>query len=125
MTTRQRRTVGILFFGDVEVLDFCGPFEVFSVVRPVGVHDDEARLFDAVTVAETASIVSARHGLRVKPDHTLKDHPPLDILVVPGGRGTRKEMRNEVLLAWIRAQDSHTDHQRLHRSLFAGGTSGS
>lgn len=61
--------------------------------------DDEARLFDKVTVAETASIVSARHGLKVKPDYTIKGHPPLDILVVPGGRGTRKEMQNEALLA--------------------------
>jgi hypothetical protein len=63
MTTPKRRTVGILICDDVEVLDFCGPFEAFSVARPVGVHDDEARLFDAVTVAETAAVVSARHGL--------------------------------------------------------------
>ena len=107
--TTKRRTVGILIFDDVEVLDFCGPFEVFSVARPVGLHDDEARLFDAVTVAETASTISARHSLKVEPDYTIKDHPPLDILVVPGGRGTRKEMHNKALLAWIEAQHSHTE----------------
>jgi transcriptional regulator GlxA family with amidase domain len=107
--TAKRRTVGILIFNDVEVLDFCGPFEVFSVARPVGLHDDEARLFDAVTVAETAATVSARRGLKIEPDYTIKDHPPLDILVVPGGRGTRKEMHNKALLAWIEAQDSRTE----------------
>lgn len=109
MTRLKRRVVGILIFDDVEVLDFCGPFEVFSVARPVGSHDDEARLFDAVTVSETARTVSARHGLKVEPDYTIQNHPPLDILVVPGGRGTRKEMHNSALLAWIEAQDRRTE----------------
>ncbi len=106
---QTHRTVGILIFDDVEVLDLCGPFEVFSVARPVGSNNDEARLFDAVTIGETARTVSARHGLRVEPAHTIHNHPPLDILVVPGGRGTRKEMYNGALLAWTRAQDNRTE----------------
>jgi len=109
MTSTKRRTVGILVFDDVEVLDFCGPFEVFSVARPVGIHDDAAQLFSAVTIAETAHTVSARHGLKVEPDYTIEDHPLLNILVVPGGRGTRREMHNSALLAWIEAQDSRTE----------------
>ena len=97
-----RRRVGILIFPDVEVLDFCGPFEVFSAARL-----DEARRreepspYEVVLVAETRDVVVATGGLKVVPDHTPEDCPPLDVLVVPGGWGTRREMANEALLAWV------------------------
>lgn len=102
-------TVGILIFDDVEVLDFCGPFEVFSVARPVGVHDDAARLFTAVTIAQEEKIITCRGGLLVKPHATIENHPPLDILVVPGGQGTRRERHNQRLLDWIARQDQQTE----------------
>jgi transcriptional regulator GlxA family with amidase domain len=98
----NRKWVGILVFPDVEVLDFCGPFEVFSVTRL-----DEARRreepspFEVFLVAETDGVVKATGGLRVVPDHTLATCPPLDILVVPGGWGTRREISNRRLLDWI------------------------
>lgn len=98
----NRRRVGILIFPNVEVLDFCGPFEVFSVTRL-----DEARRreepspFEVVLVAERPETVIATGGLKVTPDHTLDDCPPLDVLVVPGGWGTRAEIGNRRLLEWI------------------------
>ena len=104
MGERRRRTVGILTFDDVEVLDFCGPFEVFSVARPHGENADEARLFDVLTIAEERRIIRCRGGLLVQPHHTIADHPPLDLLVVPGGQGTRRERLNGRLLDWIAAQ---------------------
>lgn len=106
MTTASTpvQTVGILIFDDVEVLDFAGPFEVFSIARPAGVTDDEARLFRAVTIAEEDRLITCRGGLLVQPHHTLDDHPPLDILVVPGGQGTRRERTNARVLDWIAAQ---------------------
>ena len=97
-----RRRVGILIFPDVEVLDFCGPFEVFSVARL-----DEARRreepspYDVILVAQGSEVVVASGGLKVVPDHTLEDCPPLDVLMVPGGWGTRREIINERLIAWI------------------------
>jgi transcriptional regulator GlxA family with amidase domain len=107
----QRKRVGILVFPGVEVLDFCGPFEVFSVTRL-----DEARRreepspFEVSLVAETEGVVTATGGLRVVPDHTLATCPPLDILVVPGGWGTRAEIKNRRLLDWIveRAREVET-----------------
>jgi transcriptional regulator GlxA family with amidase domain len=96
------RRVGILIFPDVEVLDFCGPFEVFSTTRL-----DEARRreepspYEVALVAERPDIVVATGGLKVLPDRTLEDGPDLDVLVVPGGWGTRREMQNDRLLAWI------------------------
>ena len=78
----NRKRVGIVVFPDVEVLDFCGPFEV-------------------VLVAETEGVVKATGGLRVVADHGLGTCPSLDILVVPGGWGTRNEISNRRLLDWI------------------------
>jgi transcriptional regulator GlxA family with amidase domain len=97
-----RRKVGILVFPEVEVLDFCGPFEVFSVTR----LDEERRRLDpspyeVLIIAENPGVVVAAGGLKVVPDHTLDDCPPLDVLVVPGGWGTRREMMNDRLIAWI------------------------
>src|SRR5215210_5381600 len=97
MTTT--RTLAILIFDDVEVLDFGGPFEVFSVANRFA----DPQAFHVVTVAESAGPVRARGGLSVNPDRTLADCPPPDILLVPGGQGTRREMHNPAVVAWVRA----------------------
>lgn len=97
-----RRTVGILVFADVEVLDFCGPFEVFSAARlDEGRRREEPSPYEVVLVAEAADVVVATGGLKVVPDHTPGDCPPLDVLVVPGGWGVRREIDNGQLIAWI------------------------
>jgi transcriptional regulator GlxA family with amidase domain len=97
------RTVGILIFPDVEILDFCGPFEVFaSATYPAARNGgEEVRLFTVFTVAERPEVVRCRGGLLVQPNHTLDDHPPLDLVVIPGGYGTRREQTNPVVLDWI------------------------
>lgn len=98
----ERRIVGIVIFPEVEVLDFCGPYEVFAVTRL-----DEARRreepspFQVLLVAEQAEAVTTSGGMRVLPDCTLTDCPPLDILVVPGGWGTRRQIENKTLIDWI------------------------
>ena len=103
------RTVGILIFDEVEVLDFCGPFEVFSVSRPDGVKGDEDRLFQVFTVAEEDKTIKCRGGLLVEPHYTINDVPPLDLIVVPGGQGTRRERHNQTLLDWIETQNKQTE----------------
>jgi transcriptional regulator GlxA family with amidase domain len=102
----QPRNVGILIFPDVEILDFCGPFEVFaSATLPAATEGGpETRLFEVFTVAERPQVVACRGGLLVQPNHTLEDHPPLDLVVVPGGYGTRREQENPVVLDWIARQ---------------------
>jgi transcriptional regulator GlxA family with amidase domain len=97
-----RRKVGIPVFGEVEVLDFCGPFEVFSTTRlDESRRREEPSPYEVVLVAEARDVVVASGGLKVVPDLTLEDCPPLDVLVVPGGWGTRREIGNARLLAWI------------------------
>ena len=100
----HKLNVGILMFDGVEVLDFAGPFEVFSTARPAGEHSDAAQLFTVVTIAEEDKIITCRGGLLVKPHATIEHHPPLDILVVPGGQGTRRERHNQRILDWIAQQ---------------------
>lgn len=92
------RTLAILIFDDVEVLDFCGPFEVFSVAN----RFTDQTAFNVLTVAEKVGPVVTRGGLNVNPHHRLADCPPPNILLVPGGLGTRKEMHNPALIEWIR-----------------------
>ena len=99
----NRKRVGIVVFPDVEVLDFCGPFEVFSVTRlNEQARRDEPSPFEVLLVAEQAGTTVTTGGMKVTPDHTLETCPPLDILVVPGGWGTRAEIKNPRLLAWIK-----------------------
>ena len=92
------RTLAILIFDDVEVLDFCGPFEVFSVAN----YFDSTPAFRVLTVAEKPGPVAARNGLSVNPHVDLARCPSPDILLVPGGQGTRREIDNASLIKWIR-----------------------
>jgi transcriptional regulator GlxA family with amidase domain len=106
----DRKRVGILVFPDVEVLDFCGPFEVFSVTRlNEERRRDEPSPFAPVLVAETTDVVTATGGLKVVPDYSIDDCPPLAILVVPGGWGTRTEIKNRRLLDWIAKRASEVE----------------
>lgn len=97
------RRAGILIFDDVEVLDFCGPFEVLASAA-TGERGAQERLFEVVTVAPAAGMVTCRGGLLVQPHHDFATCPPLDIVVIPGGFGTRREIANPVVTDWIRAQ---------------------
>jgi transcriptional regulator GlxA family with amidase domain len=115
----EQQTVGILIFDEVEILDFCGPFEVFSSAVPAGAHGHATahRFYQAVTIAEDARTVRCRGGLLVQPNHTIDDHPALDILLVPGGYGTDQVVENPRLLDWVKRQDEHT---RLTTSVCTG-----
>lgn len=98
--------VGILVFDNVEVLDFAGPFEVFSRARLMpGVESrrsEESAPFQVFTVAKSHAPVSATGGLQVIPGCTFTDAPRIDLLVVPGGFGTRPLLQDQETLDWIR-----------------------
>lgn len=102
----RKLAVGIILFDDVEVLDFAGPFEVFSRTRlEPGVESrrsDASAPFRPFTVAATADPVVATGGLRVLPDYTFDAAPAIDILVVPGGFGTRRLIDDAGVLHRIR-----------------------
>jgi transcriptional regulator GlxA family with amidase domain len=110
MTTRStaRRTVGILIFDGVEVLDFAGPFEVFAGALPAGEVDDQALFFKVVTIATELRLIDCAGGLLVQPHFSLENHPPLDILVIPGGN-VGPMLRNRGLLDWIVREDKQVE----------------
>ena len=102
----SKLSVGIFIFDDVEVLDFAGPFEVFSRTRTVAGADsrrtDDSAPFEVFTVARSRDAITAIGGLKVIPHFAWSDAPAIDILVVPGGFGTRALLTDAAALAWIR-----------------------
>ncbi len=100
MNKRQWR-VGIFLFDDVEVLDFAGPFEVFSVTE----IENDQQPFVVETVSEKGNLVIATNGLKVQPDYSFDNVPRFDILIIPGGLGAReREMYNDNVINWITNQ---------------------
>lgn len=103
----DKRNVGILVFDEVEVLDFAGPYEVFSRTRLApGVESRrslEQAPFHVFTVARSSEPINATGGMRVIPDHSFATAPRIDILVVPGGFGTRPLLQDSEILAWIQS----------------------
>ncbi|MEO0583507.1 MAG: DJ-1/PfpI family protein [Bacteroidota bacterium] len=93
----MKQNVGILLFDDVEVLDFAGPFEVFSVTSQLQDHT----LFDVFTVGKTTAPVRAINGLSVNPTYDFAHCPPIDILIVPGGDGTKAVIQDNEILTWV------------------------
>jgi transcriptional regulator GlxA family with amidase domain len=94
------KQLGILIFDDVEVLDFAGPFEVFSVANQLSGYT----LLEVQTFSITTLPIRARNGLQVLPDHSITSIPTLDYLVLPGGDGTKKIIQNGSFIQEIKQQ---------------------
>jgi transcriptional regulator GlxA family with amidase domain len=101
----MKKTVGILIFHEVEVLDLAGPFEVFGITE---IDGDKG--FQVWTISEKDELIRARNGLQVKANFTFQNCPALDILIVPGGYGAEKiEIHNAVTLDWIATQNQRVE----------------
>ena len=96
--------VGILIYPDVEVLDFAGPYEVFTTASRVAARDFACEPFNVFSVAQNKSAIRARAGLTVVPDYSFEDCPKIDILIIPGGV-VEAEMNNPTVLEWIKNAD--------------------
>jgi transcriptional regulator GlxA family with amidase domain len=120
------KTIGILLFDDVEELDFVGPWEVFSSTTQHLFPDDQV-----VTIAQQSRPIRCAKGLRVLPDFDFTNAPPLDVVLVPGGQGTRREVSNQTLMGWLREVGQNckwvtsvcTGALLLHEAGFAKGRS--
>ncbi|WP_316863428.1 DJ-1/PfpI family protein [uncultured Cohaesibacter sp.] len=94
--------IGILIFDDVEELDFVGPWEVFSMSNLVGEKLlNKKDIHRMSLISEHDRTVRCAKGMRVLPDRTIAETQALDVLLVPGGQGTRSEVDNPVLIDWI------------------------
>lgn len=97
----MNRTIGIVLFEDAEELDWAGPWEVLTA----GAKDGDR----VVTVAEHDGLIRCAKGLRVAADHTFESCPPLDVILVPGGLGSRVEMKNPAMLEFVRTQAANAE----------------
>jgi transcriptional regulator GlxA family with amidase domain len=93
----MKKNVAILLFENVEVLDFAGPFEVFAVANKLR----DNTVFNVITVATVRATIRAVNGLKILPEFTLEDCPAPDVLLIPGGAGTRKLLNQPALLEWL------------------------
>jgi len=101
----EPRNVAIYVHDDVEVLDFCGPFEVFGAA---GLENGE-NAFRVFTVAKTASPITTNNGMKIIPNHDFSNCPPLDILLIPGGR-TRVILNDPEAMGWIKQQTDRIEY---------------
>jgi len=95
----QQSTVGVLLFDGAEVIDYAGPWEVFGQAG-----------FKVFTVAENSKPVDAVFGQKLIPDYTFENAPHMNILLVPGGGGSRKAMQNPAVLKWVQQAAQNSEH---------------
>lgn len=101
--------IGIYVYDEVEVLDFAGPYEVFTTAERVNARQEPnaEKFFDVFLIAEKAGTVSARANFLVRPHYTIREHPAIDVLIVPGGVHTH-ELEKPNVVAWIAQMDAQT-----------------
>ena len=117
------KNVGIVLYPDFEELDAVGPYEVLGMLSKLD------RNWQVFTIAEKAGPVRALSGLNLVADYDFDDAPSLDIILVPGGMGSRKEMDNPAMLEFVRKAGQSaewvtsvcTGAMILHRAGFLSG----
>ena len=97
-------TIGILLFDGLEELDAVGPWEVLAAWTRQWPDDG----WSVTTVAQDGGLVRCAKGLVLQAEHSWADAPPLDVLIQPGGMGTRPQLVDETYLAWVRARRADT-----------------
>jgi transcriptional regulator GlxA family with amidase domain len=102
--------VGIFLYNEIEVLDFAGPFEVFSTASRVSsrISEDSENLFNVFTVAENQKPILARGGLKITPTHSISNHPEINLLIIPGGIVTDELEKNHIV-SWILSTSNSAD----------------
>ena len=97
--------IGLLIFDDAEELDFVGPYEVFTMSNEVFKLTGKTAPDNVILISETGGSVTCRKGMVIESHASIEDAPALDVLLVPGGQGTRTEVENKALLEWIASVD--------------------
>ena len=96
---QSKRTIGVVLFEDFELLDVFGPLEMFGMA---------ADHFEIRLISQHGGVVASRQGPKSVSDDSFESAPAIDVVLVPGGIGTRREVDNPVLLDWLqqRAQQA-------------------
>ena len=97
---RFKRTLGVVLFEGFELLDVFGPLEMFGLA---------AEHFEIRLITERGGVVASRQGPKSLCDDSFQSAPAIDVLVVPGGIGTRREVNNPVLLNWLKERSEQAE----------------
>lgn len=100
MPTGARHNLGILLFDQVEELDAIGPYEVLAYWAQAFPEDG----YHVFTLSPDGGPVTGAKGLTIQAHHSMADAPAMDVLLHPGGMGTRPLLKNEEHLDWVRQQ---------------------
>lgn len=93
-------TIGLFIFQDITPLDFVGPYEVFSRMKDSKVY----------VIAETKDPIPSERGLHILPDITLEEKLHLDLILIPGGLGINRLMKNDKVLNWLRINSENAKY---------------
>lgn len=96
----SKRTLGVVLFEGFELLDVFGPLEMFGLA---------ADHFEIRLISETGGVVASRQGPKSVCDDSFQSAPAIDVLLVPGGIGTRREVNNPVLLEWLNERSKQAE----------------
>ena len=96
----SKRTLGVVLFEGFELLDVFGPLEMFGLA---------ADHFEIRLISESGGVVASRQGPKSICDDSFQSAPAIDVLLVPGGIGTRREVNNPVLLNWLKKRSQHAE----------------
>lgn len=99
-TVASAITLGVVLFDEFELLDVTGPLEMLG-----NVPKDQLNI---ITIAEKKGAIASSQSIKIIAEYDFTETPPLDILLVPGGLGTRKEVYNLTLLDWLKKQSAKT-----------------
>ncbi len=100
MTTPATRQIGIVLFPDTEELDAVGPWEVLASWTRTFPQDG----YQVSCLSRDGGPVRCAKGLTIQAHHSFADAPPLDVLIHPGGQGTRPQLADAAHLDWVRGQ---------------------
>ena len=103
------RKIGVVLFDQVELLDFAGPVEVLSGARVPAPGDTLQPAFELLLLAERPGPIATAQGVQVVATTALEACPPLDVILIPGGWGTRAQVKNPVLLDWVRRHSASAE----------------
>ena len=96
----SKRTLGVVLFEGFELLDVFGPLEMFGLA---------ADHFEIRLISESGGVVASRQGPKSVCDDSFQSAPAIDVLLVPGGIGTRREVNNQVLLDWLKERSQQAE----------------
>ena len=97
------RTIGIFIFNDAEELDFVGPYEVFTMINTILQYQEKPDAVKVILISEDGKEITGKKGMRVGAHAAMTDIDELDVMCIPGGQGSRTQIKNERVIKWVKA----------------------